>query len=205
MFVNPLTALAMVQTLQLDGVEACIHTAAASQLGQILVKICAEDGLPLLNVVRRPEQADLMRDLGAEYVCDSGQFTFREGLRAAIAATRANVAFDAIVGGAMAGELLSAIEAAAIARNPHPNPFGSFERKQVYVYGHLDTSPTLLHQRDFGLVGCQRMVDAQHPWPHRSPTVRGAAGAESFRSSTPPFARTTPHESRSPKRCTETP
>ena len=152
MFVNPLTALAMVETLHLDGAEALIHTAAASQLGQMLVKICAEDGVPLVNVVRSAEQVDLLRGLGARYVCDSSRTTFGEDLLAAVTATGATVAFEAIGGGAIAGELLSAMEAAAVARSRHPSPFGSFQRKHVYVYGHLDDSPTVLQHGDFGLL-----------------------------------------------------
>ncbi|ORA10376.1 hypothetical protein BST14_20440 [Mycobacterium arosiense ATCC BAA-1401 = DSM 45069] len=151
MFVNPLTALAMVETLRLDAHDALIHTAAASSLGQMLVKICRDDGVPLVNVVRRPEQADLLRSLGATHVCDSSVPTFRDDLMAAIKDTGATVAFDAIGGGSMPGELLWAMEAAAMAVQKMHSPYGSFENKHVYIYGHLDDSPTVLAHHNYGL------------------------------------------------------
>lgn len=152
MFVNPLTALAMVETLRLEGHRALIHTAAASSLGQMLVKICSDDGVPLVNVVRRREQADLLVSLGATHVCDSSAPTFQEDLVAAIRATGATVAFDAIGGGSMPGTLLSAMEAAAMAAQKKNSPYGSFDNKDVYIYGHLDNSPTVLAHHNYGLL-----------------------------------------------------
>lgn len=151
-FVNPMTALAIVETLRQEGYKALIHTAAASNLGQMLVKICQEDGVPLVNIVRRKEQAALLRSLGAAYVCDSSTPGFRDDLIQALKATGASVLFDAIGGGAMAGQVLSAMEAVAAARLPAYSPYGSSERKQVYIYGHLDPSPTQLAHSDYGLI-----------------------------------------------------
>lgn len=151
LFCNPLTALAMVETLRQTGQTAMIHTAAASNLGQMLVRVCQEDGVPLINVVRRSEQADLLRSLGAEHVCNSSEPTFREDLAAAAAATGATVAFDAIGGGTMASQLLAAMEAAAVKRMPNYSPYGSYEMKQVYIYGLLDPSPTVLPRDGYGM------------------------------------------------------
>ncbi|CAN7248900.1 NADH oxidase [Phenylobacterium sp. LjRoot219] len=149
-FVNPLTVLAMIETMRLEGHTALVHTAAASNLGQMLVKVCAEDQIPLVNVVRRPEQAELLRGLGAEHVCDSSAPGFDDDLRAAVAATAATLAFDAIGGGRIASQILAAMEAAATARMTDFSVYGSIERKQVYIYGVLDTGPTEL-LRNFGM------------------------------------------------------
>lgn len=149
-FVNPLTVLAMVETMRLEGHSALVHTAAASNLGQMLVKVCAEDGVPLVNIVRRPEQVELMRGLGARHVCDSCAPGFDDDLRAAIEATGATLAFDAIGGGRIASQILSAMEAVAQAKMADFSVYGSDTAKQVYVYGMLDPSPTLL-TRSFGM------------------------------------------------------
>jgi NADPH2:quinone reductase len=149
-FVNPLTALAMVETMRLEGHKGLIHTAAASNLGQMLVKICREDGVPLVNIVRRPQQAELLRELGAAHVCDSSAPSFRDDLIQAISETGATLAFDAIGGGRMASDILSAIEAVALARLQEYSPYGSSSPKQVYIYGVLDRSPTEL-TRSFGM------------------------------------------------------
>lgn len=151
LFCNPLTVLAMVETLHQTGQKAMIHTAAASNLGQMLVRVCREDGIPLVNVVRRAEQVELLRSLGAEHVVNSSEPDFREALAEAAAATGATVAFDAIGGGTMASELLAAMEAAAAKRLPAYSPYGSSEMKRVYVYGLLDKSPTVLPRDGYGL------------------------------------------------------
>lgn len=148
-FVNPLTALAMLETMRLEGHTALVHTAAASNLGQMLVKLCQEDQVPLVNVVRRPEQAELLRGLGARHVCDSSAPGFEDELRAAVAETGATLAFDAIGGGRIASQILAAIEAAAAGRMTEFSVYGSTEPKQVYIYGALDHGPTEL-KRDFG-------------------------------------------------------
>ncbi|OBI16098.1 hypothetical protein A5713_22465 [Mycobacterium sp. E2497] len=151
MSVNPLTALAITETVRLDGHTGLIHTAAASTVGQMLVKICLADDLPLVNVVRSPQQASLLRSLGAQHVCDSSQPTFTHDLLAAVTVTGATVAFDAIGGSTMAGDLLTAMEAAARSRQSTYSPFGSPERTHVYLYGHLDRSPTVLHHDNYGM------------------------------------------------------
>ncbi len=150
-FCNPMTALAIAETVRLEGHSALVQTAAASNLGQMLVKICREDGIPLVNVVRREEQAALLHGLGATHVVNSSAPGFREELRKAIAATGATIAFDAIGGGRMAGELLQAMEDVAAARMPAYSPYGSNDRKQVFIYGHLDTSPIVLDNRGLGM------------------------------------------------------
>jgi NADPH:quinone reductase-like Zn-dependent oxidoreductase len=151
-FVNPLTALAIVETVRQEGYAGLVHTAAASNLGQILLKICQEDGIPLVNVVRRKAQAELLRGLGATHVCDSSAPSFREDLVEALKETGATVAFDAIGGGTMADEILQAMEAVAASRLSEYSPYGSSERKQVYIYGLLDTSPTQLAHTNYGLI-----------------------------------------------------
>ena len=136
-FVNPLTALGMVETMRVEGFKALIHTAAASNLGQMLQKICLADGVELVNIVRKPEQAQLLRDLGATYVCDASQDSFRRDLTDAIAKTGAYLAFDATGGGGLADSILAAMEAAAIATAAEYSRYGSTQHKQVYIYGGL--------------------------------------------------------------------
>jgi NADPH:quinone reductase-like Zn-dependent oxidoreductase len=149
-FVNPLTALGMVETMRREGHTALAHTAAASNLGQMLVKICLADGVALVNIVRSPAQAELLRGLGARHVVDSTASSFAADLAAALRETGATLAFDAIGGGRLAGQLLSAMEAAASARQTTYSRYGSSVHKQVYIYGGLDTGPTEL-RRDFGM------------------------------------------------------
>jgi NADPH2:quinone reductase len=149
-FVNPLTALSMVETMRMEGHTALVHTAAASNLGQMLVKICLADGVPLVNIVRRPEQAELLRSLGAEHVCDSSAPTFTADLTAALIATGATLAFDATGGGRLAGQILGCMEVAANATATEYNRYGSTVHKQVYIYGGLDRSPTEF-VRNFGM------------------------------------------------------
>ena len=149
-FVNPLTALGMVETMRREGHSALVHTAAASNLGQMLQKLCVKDGVSLVNIVRKPEQAALLRSLGASYVCDSSAPTFMEDLINALAATSATIAFDAVGGGKLASQILTAMEAAANRKASSYNRYGSGVYKQVYIYGMLDRGPTVLH-RNFGL------------------------------------------------------
>ncbi len=150
-FVNPLTALSMVETMRMEGHTGLVHTAAASNLGQMLVKICVADGVPLVNIVRRPEQAGLLRNLGAEHVCDSSAPTFTDDLTAALMATGATIAFDATGGGRLAGQILGCMEAAINASATEYSRYGSSVHKQVYIYGGLDRSPTELI-RNFGMM-----------------------------------------------------
>ena len=149
-FVNPLTALGMVETMRMEGYQALIHTAAASNLGQMLQKICLNEGVGLVNIVRKPEQAELLRSIGAEYVCDSSSDSFSSDLKDAIAATGAYIAFDATGGGKLANDILAAMEAAAIATASEYSRYGSDQHKQVYIYGGLERSPTVLN-RSYGM------------------------------------------------------
>ena len=147
-FVNPLTALGMVETMRREGHTALVHTAAASNLGQMLTKICLEESIPLVNVVRRPEQAELLRALGAEHVVVTSAATCSADLTAAIAATGATLAFDAIGGGEMASELLMAMESALLASGtPTTGGYGTSVHKQVYIYGALDVGPIIVNRR----------------------------------------------------------
>ncbi|HEX9257955.1 MAG TPA: zinc-binding dehydrogenase [Acidimicrobiales bacterium] len=149
-FVNPLTALAMVEVMRMEGHTALVHTAAASNLGQMLNRICLSDGVPLVNIVRRPEQAQLLRDQGAVYVCDSSQSSFEADLTAALVETGATLAFDAIGGGTIAGQILGCMEAAINQRSTGYSRYGSDVHKQVYIYGGLDRSRTEI-SRSFGM------------------------------------------------------
>lgn len=151
-FVNPLTALGMTETVRREGHSALVHTAAASNLGQMLVKICRQDGIPLVNIVRKPAQEQLLRSLGATHVLDSTSPSFNTDLVDALTATSATLAFDATGGGTLASQILNGMEQAANA-NADPGQYsryGSSVHKQVYIYGMLDTGPTVL-TRNFGM------------------------------------------------------
>ena len=143
-FVNPLTALGMVETMRREGHSALVHTAAASNLGQMLQKICLADGIALVNIVRRPEQEAVLRGIGAKLVCDSSAAEFRAKLIDALAESGATLAFDATGGGALAGQILSAMEAAQLRKATDYSRYGSMTHKQVYLYGRLDRTPTVL-------------------------------------------------------------
>jgi NADPH:quinone reductase len=149
-FVNPLTALGMLETMRREGHSALVHTAAASNLGQMLVKLSIKDGVPLVNIVRKPDQEDLLRSLGAVHVCNSASPTFSSDLVEALKATSATIAFDATGGGTLASQILSGMEQAANATAKEYSRYGSTVHKQVYIYGGLDTRPTTL-TRDFGM------------------------------------------------------
>lgn len=149
MFVNPLTALAFPQVMRAEGHKALVHTAAASNLGQMLNRICLADGVPLVNVVRKAEQAALLRGQGATHVVDSSADDYRERLTDAIAETGATIAFDAVGGGRGANAILHAMEAAANRSGGAYSRYGSTTFKQVYIYGGLDVGPTEL-DRGFG-------------------------------------------------------
>jgi D-arabinose 1-dehydrogenase-like Zn-dependent alcohol dehydrogenase len=149
-FVNPLTALAMVETMRAEGHTALVHTAAASNLGQMLNRICLADGVQLVNIVRSPEQAQILHDLGAAHVCDSSAPNFMADLVERLTTTGATLAFDAIGGGRLASQILAGMEAAATAKATSYSRYGSTVFKQVYIYGGLDTRPTEL-TRSFGM------------------------------------------------------
>jgi NADPH:quinone reductase-like Zn-dependent oxidoreductase len=149
-FVNPLTALGMVETMRREGHTALVHTAAASNLGQMLNKICLKDGVELVNIVRSAEQAKILSDIGAKHVVDSTSPTFMDDLTNALVETGATLAFDAIGGGKLAGQILTAMEIAAVKRMKEYSRYGSTTYKQVYIYGGLNTAPTELN-RAFGM------------------------------------------------------
>ncbi len=149
-FVNPLTALGMVETMRREGHKALVHTAAASNLGQMLVRLCALDSIDLVNVVRKPEQEKLLRAMGAKYVVDSSSPSFMQNLTEALVATGATLAFDATGGGKLAGQILTCMEAALSGKAKVYSRYGSTTHKQVYLYGSLDMGPTEFH-RNFGM------------------------------------------------------
>ncbi len=149
-FVNPLTALGMTETMRTEGHTALVHTAAASNLGQMLNKICLKDDISLVNIVRNTEQVAILRKIGAKHVIDSSSATFVDELTAALVETGATIAFDAIGGGKLASHLLSAMEAAVNKSGKYPySRYGSTVHKQVYIYGTLDPRPTEI-TRSFG-------------------------------------------------------
>ena len=149
-FVNPLTALGMVETMRREGHSALVHTAAASNLGQMLNKICMKDGVKLVNIVRRPEQVALLKSLGAQYIVDASTETFMSDLTEALVSTGATLAFDATGGGKLAGQILTCMEAALNRNAKEYSRYGSTTHKQVYLYGGLDTAATEFH-RSFGM------------------------------------------------------
>ena len=152
-FVNPLTALGFIETMKMENHTAIIHTAAASNLGQMLVKICKADDIPLVNIVRKEEHVNLLKDLGADYVCNMSEDSFMVDLIAAIDATGATLGFDATGGGnegKLAGQILSAMEISANKKASEYSRYGSDTYKQVYIYGGLDPTPTVLN-RSYGL------------------------------------------------------
>jgi len=148
-FVNPLTSLAMVETMRMENHKALVHTAAASNLGQMLNRICINEGIDLVNIVRKPEQEEILRALGAKYIINSSGENYYDELTDALATTGATLAFDATGGGKLASQILTCMEAAAVRNMPVYNRYGSDVFKQVYIYGGLDRSPTTL-TRNFG-------------------------------------------------------
>ncbi len=152
-FVNPLTALAFVETMKMENHSAIVNTAAASNLGQMLVKVCKDDSIPLVNIVRKSEQVEILENLGAGYICNTSDSDFMKDLVAALIATGATLGFDATGGGnegELPGQILSAMEIAANKTAKEYSRYGSDTYKQVYIYGGLDQSPTILN-RSFGM------------------------------------------------------
>ena len=152
-FVNPLTALAFIETMKMENHTAIVHTAAASNLGQMLVKICKDDDIPLVNIVRKQEQVDILKDIGAEHVCNTSDSNFMESLVSALVTSGATLGFDATGGGnggELPGQILAAMEVAANKTAKEYSRYGSDTYKQVYIYGGLDQSPTIL-KRSYGM------------------------------------------------------
>ena len=152
-FVNPLTALSFVETMKMENHSAIVHTAAASNLGQMLVKICKDDNIPLVNIVRSQEQVDILKNLGAEFICNTSDSDFMSNLISALIETGATLGFDATGGGnngELPGQILTAMEIAANKNSEEYSRYGSETYKQVYIYGGLDQSPTIL-KRSYGM------------------------------------------------------
>jgi NADPH:quinone reductase-like Zn-dependent oxidoreductase len=149
-FVNPLTALGMTETMRQEGHKALVHSAAASDLGQMLNRICLKDGIGLVNIVRSPQQAGILREIGARHVIDSTAPGFMDALTGALVETGATLAFDAIGGGKLAGQILTGMEIAANRTAKVYSRYGSSVHKQVYIYGSLDPGPVELN-RAFGM------------------------------------------------------
>jgi len=149
-FVNPLTALGMTETMKREGHKALVHTAAASNLGQMLVRICLEDGIGMVNIVRSPAQAKILHDIGARHVVDSTSAAFKDELTQALVETGATIAFDAIGGGRLASDILTCMEIALNKTAKEYSRYGSTTHKQVYIYGSLNTAPVEL-VRNYGM------------------------------------------------------
>lgn len=180
-FVNPLTALGMVETMKREGHKALVHTAAASNLGQMLNRICISDGVPLVNIVRKAEQEALLRENGAKYVCNASSPDFMAELTEALVATGATLAFDAIGGGKLAGQILNCMEVAVNRNAKEYSRYGSNVMKQVYIYGGLDVSPTEF-TRGFGMTwgmgGWLLFPFLQKIGPQAAQTLRERVAAE---------------------------
>ena len=152
-FVNPMTALSFVETMKMENHSAIVHTAAASNLGQMLVKVCKSEDIPLVNIVRKKEQVDILKNIGAKYICNTNESDFMESLVGALTETGATLGFDATGGGnngELAGQILTAMEVAANNASGEYSRYGSETYKQVYIYGGLDPSPTIL-KRSYGM------------------------------------------------------
>jgi NADPH2:quinone reductase len=193
----------MVETMRMEGHKALVHTAAASNLGQMLNRICIADGIGLVNIVRKPEQEKLLRDLGARHVCNATSPTFLDELTEALVATGATIAFDAIGGGRLAGQILSCMEAAVNRTAKEYSRYGSAVHKQVYIYGGLDMAPTEF-VRNFGMAwgmgGWLLFPFLQKIGPAAGQKLRARVAAELKTT----FAATTRARSRSPRRCDRT-
>jgi NADPH:quinone reductase len=180
-FVNPLTALGMLETMRLENHTALVHTAAASNLGQMLNRLCIEEQVPLVSIVRRDEQEKLLRSAGASYVCNSSSEGFMTELTAALTATGATLAFDATGGGKLASQILTCMEAAASETAGGYSRYGSAVHKQVYIYGSLDRGPTEL-TRNFGMAwgvgGWLLTPFLQRIGPERMAALRSRVAAE---------------------------
>ena len=180
-FVNPLTALGMVETMRREGHKALVHTAAASNLGQMLNRICIKDGIALVNIVRKPEQEALLRAAGARHVCNATSATFMEDLVRALVDTGATIAFDATGGGKLAGQILTGMEVALNKTAKEYSRYGSSTHKQVYIYGGLDTGPTEFN-RSFGMAwgigGWLLMPFLQRIGPHAVQALKQRVATE---------------------------
>ncbi|WP_022708341.1 zinc-binding dehydrogenase [Paracoccus zeaxanthinifaciens] len=143
-FVNPMTALGFVENAKADGQNAILHTVGASNLGQMLTRICQEDGLDLVNIVRKEDQVELLKGLGATHVVNSSADDFMDQLTAAIADTSAFYGFDPVGGGKLVDTAFRAMERVAVQQMSEYSRYGSNQQKRMFIYGRLDTGPTVL-------------------------------------------------------------
>ena len=180
-FVNPLTALGMTETMRRENHKALVHTAAASNLGQMLNKICIKDGIGLVNIVRSKEQADILHKIGAKYVVDSTADSFMDDLTNALVETGATIAFDAIGGGKLAGQILTCMEIAANKTAKEYSRYGSNVYKQVYIYGGLDTASDRTEPRVRPDLGRRRLAADAVPAEDRPGRHRQIAPARRLR------------------------
>lgn len=180
-FVNPLTALGMVDTMRREGHRALVHTAAASNLGQMLNRICLKDNVPLVNIVRKQAQVDLLKAQGAKFICNTESPDFMTELTEALAVTGATIAFDAIGGGKLATRILTCMEAALARKVGEYNRYGTSTHKQVYLYGMLDTTPTEIVRNfgfSFGIGGWLLFIYLEKIGPVSAQTLRDRVAAE---------------------------
>ena len=151
--------------------------------------------------MRKPEQAELLKSLGAMHVCDSSAPTFMEDLTEAVGATGATLAFDATGGGKLAGQILTAMEMRLNRKAKEYSRYGSTAHKQVYIYGGLDRGPTEL-TRNFGMAwgigGWLLTPFLQKNGVEAAQKLRDRVAAEIKTT----FASTTPRKCRSPRRST---
>ena len=143
-FVNPMTALGFAENAKMEGQSAILHTVGASNLGQMLNRICIEDGLGLVNIVRKDDQAELLKSQDATHVVNSSDNDFMKQLRDAIEDTSAFFGFDPIGGGKMVDSCFKAMEQVAVANMKEYSRYGSNQAKRMFIYGRLDVSPTTL-------------------------------------------------------------
>jgi NADPH2:quinone reductase len=180
-FVNPLTALGMVDTMRREGHSALVHAAAASNLGQMLNRICLKDGIALVNIVRKQEQVELLKAQGAKFVCNTESPSFMAELTEALAATGATIAFDPIGGGKLASQILTCMEAALVRKMKEYNRYGTSTHKQVYLYGALDTAPTEIIRNFgfcFGIGGWLLFIYLEKIGPSAAQKLRARVAAE---------------------------
>lgn len=180
-FVNPLTAIGMVETMRLEGHTALVHTAAASNLGQMLIKICIQDSVGLVNIVRKQEHVDFLKSIGATHVVNSSASSFMADLTEALVATGATLAFDATGGGRLASQILTCMEAALVKTSTEFTRYGSSTHKQVYIYGGLERSPTELiraYGMAWGLGGWLLTPFLQKIGPEAAQKLRERVAAE---------------------------
>ena len=203
-FVNPLTALGMTETMRREGHKALVHTAAASNLGQMLNKICLKDGIGLVNIVRNAEQAEILRKIGAKHVVDSTAPSFMDDLTQALVETGATIAFDAIGGGKLAGQILTCMEIAVNKTAKVYSRYGSSVHKQVYIYGGLDTAPDRIEPGIRHGLGRRRLAVVPVPDENRPRRRRAGCASAWSPSSRPPLPATTRRWCRCRRRCSST-